>query len=87
MLYLLFVYRSTLQGLGDTVIPMASGLVELVMRVGSALLLPALIGVWGVYLAEIAAWAGAGIFLMITCNSRLRGIGLLPLSMQGVTEQ
>ena len=29
MLYLLFVYRSTLQGLGDTVIPMISGFVEL----------------------------------------------------------
>ena len=42
MLYLLFVYRSTLQGLGDTVIPMVSGFVELALRVASALLLPAL---------------------------------------------
>ena len=43
MLYLLFVYRSTLQGLGDTVTPMISGVVELVMRIGNALLLPLLI--------------------------------------------
>ncbi|MBQ6060448.1 MAG: MATE family efflux transporter, partial [Clostridia bacterium] len=37
MLYLLFVYRSTLQGLGNTFIPMISGFVELGMRVGCAL--------------------------------------------------
>ena len=72
MLYLLFVYRSTLQGLGDTVIPMVSGFVELALRVGTALLLPMLLGYWGVYIAEIAAWIGAGIFLIIGCYHRLR---------------
>ena len=76
MLYLLFVYRSTLQGLGDTVIPMISGFIELLMRVGAALLLPMVIGVWGVYLAEIAAWAGAGVFLIVGCYHRLRVSGL-----------
>ena len=75
MLYLLFVYRSILQGLGDTFIPMISGFVELALRVAAALLLPALIGYWGVYLAEIAAWIGAGIFLIIGCYHRLRVIG------------
>ena len=75
MLYLLFVYRTTLQGLGDTVIPMVSGFVELVFRIGSALLLPMVIGYWGVYLAEIAAWIGAGIFLIICCYRRLKAIG------------
>ena len=74
MLYLLFIYRSTLQGLGDTVGPMISGFIELALRVGSALLLPALIGTWGVYLAEIAAWTGAGVFLIIGCYRRLRTI-------------
>ena len=63
-LYLLFVYRSTLQGIGDTVIPMISGFVELAMRVGSALLLPRLLGEWGIYLAEIMAWVGAALLLM-----------------------
>ena len=72
MLYLLFVYRSTLQGLGDTVIPMVSGFVELALRVGTALLLPLLIGYWGVYIAEIAAWICAGIFLIAGCFHRLR---------------
>ncbi|MBR4459553.1 MAG: MATE family efflux transporter [Clostridia bacterium] len=72
MLYLLFVYRSTLQGMGDTVIPMLSGFVELAMRIGMALLLPLLFHEWGVYIAEIAAWIGAAILLIIGCYRRLR---------------
>ena len=72
MLYLLFVYRSTLQGMGDTVIPMVSGFVELALRIGTALLLPLLLREWGVYLAEISAWIGAGCFLMAGCYRRLR---------------
>lgn len=72
MLYLLFVYRSTLQGLGDTVSPMISGIVELLMRVGTALLLPLLIGEWGVYIAEIMAWIGAAVLLMSAYYKRMR---------------
>ena len=75
MLYLLFIYRTTLQGLGDTVVPMVSGFVELALRIGAALLLPTVIGYWGVYLAEIAAWIGAGIFLIIGCYRRLKMTG------------
>lgn len=74
MLYLLFVYRSTLQGLGNTFIPMISGFVELGMRVGCALLLPLILGVWGIYTAEIAAWAGAAVLLIISCYRELRKI-------------
>ncbi len=73
-LYILFVYRSTLQGLGDTVIPMVSGLVELGMRIGSALLLPRLMGEWGVYIAEITAWAGAAALLVWGYYRRMRGL-------------
>ncbi len=72
MLYLLFVYRSTLQGLGDTVIPMLSGFVELAMRIGMALLLPIFLQELGVCLAEIAAWIGAAVILIIGCYHRLR---------------
>lgn len=79
MLYMLFVYRSTLQGLGDTFVPMLSGAVELVMRVGAALLLPRLIGEWGVYIAEIMAWIGAAILLIWGYYRRMR---LLERQMQ-----
>ena len=72
MLYLLFVYRTTLQGVGDTFIPMLSGFVELAMRILCALLLPGLMGEWGVYIAEIAAWGGAAILLMWGYYRRMR---------------
>jgi len=64
MLYLLFTYRTTLQGIGDTFIPMVSGFVELVMRIACAVALPWLLGEWGIYLSEIAAWGGAAVLLM-----------------------
>lgn len=73
-LNMLFIHRSTLQGLGNTVIPMASGILELFMRVGCALLLPKLIGVTGVYISEIAAWIGAGIFLIVEYVIQMRKI-------------
>ncbi|MBQ8655408.1 MAG: MATE family efflux transporter [Clostridia bacterium] len=74
MLYLLFVYRSTLQGLGDTMIPMASGFMELVMRIACVVLLPMLIGEWGVYIAEIMAWIGAALLLIWGYYRRMKRI-------------
>lgn len=71
-LYMLFVYRSTLQGLGDTFVPMISGIVELFMRIGSALLLPLFMGEWGIYLSEIMAWVGAAVLLIWGYYHRVR---------------
>ena len=65
ILYVLHIYRSALQGMGNTVMPMASGIAEFAMRTGSALLLPALIGYWGVFWAEVLAWLGAD-FILVT---------------------
>ena len=59
VLYLLHAYRCALQGMGDTVTPMVSGVVELFMRVGAVMVLPRFIGEWGVYFAELCAWFGA----------------------------
>ncbi len=64
VLYVLHVYRSTLQGMGDTVMPMVSGLAEFVMRTGAALLLPGVIGYSGVFWAEVLAWVGADLILV-----------------------
>ena len=52
ILYFLYVYRSALQGLGNTMIPMLSGVVEFFVRVGVALLLPKLVGQNGIFYAE-----------------------------------
>ena len=66
VLYFLYVYRSALQGLGNTVIPMLSGVAEFILRVGVALLLPLIIGKDGIYYAEIAAWTGAAVLLVVS---------------------
>lgn len=59
VLYVLHVTRSTIQGMGNIVLPMASGIAEFVMRTGAALLLPAIAGEVGIFYAEVLAWAGA----------------------------
>ncbi len=64
VLYILHIVRSTLQGIGDTIMPMISGFAEFVMRVGSALLLPLFMGQDGIFYAEILAWLGADIILI-----------------------
>ena len=76
MLYLLFDFRSTLQGLGDTRIPMLSGAAELVMRILCALLLSRIAGVHGLYFAEISAWIGAAVLLMFGYRWRMRRLTL-----------
>lgn len=64
ILYVLHIYRSALQGMGNTMMPMLSGLAEFVMRTGSAILLPSLIGYTGVFWAEVLAWLGADFILI-----------------------
>lgn len=64
ILYLLHIYRSTIQGLSDTLIPMLSGLFELVMRIGIALILPIWLGKAGLYPVEVLAWIGAVVLLI-----------------------
>lgn len=66
ILYILHVVRSALQGMGDTVLPMVSGVAEFVMRTGTAILLPPLIGEEGIFYAEILAWAGADVILAVS---------------------
>ena len=64
VLYLLHIYRSSLQGLGDTIMPMVSGGAELVMRIMTIVFLPKLIGTEGLFWAEILAWTGADVVLI-----------------------
>ena len=73
-LYLLFLYRAALQGLGNTFIPMLSGFVELALRVTSVLVLTRFIGDWGVLLSDPIAWPFAMALLMISYYIVLRKV-------------
>ncbi len=64
ILYILHVVRSAVQGMGNTFLPMLSGIAEFMMRTLSALFLPLLVGENGIFFAEIMAWAGADLVLV-----------------------
>lgn len=66
LLYILYIVRSCIQGMGNTVLPMVSSIIQLLMRTGCALILPLYIGQNGVFWGEIFAWTGADIFLMLS---------------------
>lgn len=66
ILYVLHVTRSALQGMGNTLLPMMSGVAEFVMRTLSVIFLPRLMGETGIFFAEIAAWIGADVVLVIS---------------------
>lgn len=46
------------------VLPLFSGIAEFVMRTGGVLLLPALMGENGIFVAKIPAWFGADLILV-----------------------
>ncbi len=64
VLYILHVTRSAVQGMGNTVLPMVSGIAEFFMRTGGVLLLPGIMGENGVFIAEVLAWVGADLILI-----------------------
>lgn len=65
VLYLLYVYQSGLQGVGNTVVPMVSGILEFALRVSLSVAVAATGWRYGIFGAEVSAWWGAAIFLML----------------------
>ena len=64
VLNLLFIYRSALQGFGNTIVPMISGGLELVARISLASILPKFLGFTGIAIAEISEWISADLILI-----------------------
>jgi len=65
LLALLFIYRYTLQGLGQSFAPTLAGVMELCMRTFAAIILSKYLGFAGVALANPLAWIGSCIPLGI----------------------
>ena len=74
VLYVLFIVRSVLQGLGHTMITMVSGVFEMVVRVGGAFLLSYIFGERGLFVTEILAWLASDIVFIIGYFSSMRKI-------------
>lgn len=82
----LFVLRGALQGLGHTLIPTVTGVIELVMRVGAAVVLGALIGFEGVALSNPLAWLGAIVLLVPAYVRAHRSLARMPVDPIESTE-
>ncbi|MBR6711918.1 MAG: MATE family efflux transporter [Selenomonadaceae bacterium] len=64
-LALLFIFRFTLQGLGQSLVPTIAGVIELFMRIAAALFLVDWLGYLGACVAAPMAWIGALIPLAV----------------------
>lgn len=71
---LLFIYRNAIQGLGNGMIPMISGAVELSMRLIVAVAFSATLGFTAICWASPIAWIGAAILLIISFYICMRGV-------------
>ena len=85
VLGVLFVTRGALQGLGSTVIPTVTGLIELVARVGAAVLLGAAFGFVGVAWSNPLAWIGAVVILIPAYARAHRRLATMPSAPREVT--
>lgn len=72
VLALLFIYRNTLQGLGQSFVPTFAGIMELVMRAIVGLCFVDTLGFWGATIASPAAWFGSCIPLAVAYYYTLR---------------
>lgn len=64
-LYWLCEYRAAIRGMGNAMIPMFSGFLELAMRIACTLILPLWIGAKGLYFTDAAAWVPTMAMLMM----------------------
>ena len=66
ILYLLYVFQSGLQGLGNTLATMVSGIIEFCLRVSLSIAVGITGFQYGIFGAEVSAWWGAAIFLALS---------------------
>jgi Na+-driven multidrug efflux pump len=80
ILGMLFVLRGALQGLGHALIPTITGVIELVMRVGAAVVLGGLLGFVGVAASNPLAWLGAVVVLVPAYIVAHRALAATPVT-------
>ena len=76
VLALLFIFRYSLQGLGQSFVPTFAGIMELVMRGVCAVCLVGSFGFTGACLANPMAWSGSAVPLVITFFITMRRLTL-----------
>lgn len=68
----IFIYRNAVQGMGIAMIPMFSGIVELILRTSAAVYLTEYFGYSGICYASPIAWLGSSLFLFASYHYFIR---------------
>lgn len=85
--YLMNVYRYALQGLGDSIAPMISGVFEFGARTATVFTLTAVIGVNGLFFMDGLAWTAAWLYQMVCYYLDLRKIKNKGLAYRHISSQ
>lgn len=84
----IFIFRNTLQGMGDSLIPLIAGIMELVMRSFAAVYLADRLGYIGICYAGPIAWIAASsvVFIgyIVTIRKLSRGTSRLPAKWRSI---
>lgn len=72
LLYAVYILRSCIQGMGNSVTPMLSSLIQVGMRIVCAVWLTGFIGNTGVFWGEVMAWIGADVFLAAALSGMIQ---------------
>lgn len=73
-LYQLYVFRNTLQSLGNAVAPFLSGIIEFIARVSAGCFFTQIFGASAIFFAEPSAWIGAAALLIAVCLKTVKNL-------------
>ena len=79
---ILFIFRNTLQGLGDGLVPLLGGVIELISRSVVALVFSRIYGYAAICYASPLSWIAAGLWLVICYRVRAKKF----MNMEFVTD-
>ena len=69
---MLFIYRGTIQGLKNGIVPMIGSLIEVVMRIMAPVIFSSVIGYASICVAGPAAWTGSMLLMIAVYYVKIR---------------
>ena len=70
---MLFIYRGTIQGLKNGIIPMIGSLIEVIMRICTPVLFSSIIGYASICVAGPAAWTASMLLMLVVYYVKMKG--------------
>lgn len=63
-LFLLLLFQTSIQSMGNSLLPTAGGIIEMLCRIFTVLLLIGIMGKWAIYLSEVTGWFVCAVFYL-----------------------